>query len=485
MKDALADETERRREDMSPSETDLQGWVAEAAERLAVPGVAVGIYDRGREQYAFHGVTSIENPLPVEENTLFQFGSTGKTFTSTAILRLMDQGLVDLESPVRKYVPELKLKDEQTARAVTVLQLLNHTAGWSGDLIQDTGGGDDALAKYVELMAGLDQVTPLGATASYNNASLSLAGRLIEKVTGKTYEQAIKELIFQPLGLTHSYFFPTEIMTRRFAVGHTQHPDDSITVARPWALPRSGNPAGGISANAADQIAWARFHLGDGCAKGGTRLLPEGLLKRMQEPTFDMRGSALGDAVGISWLMRDVDGVRIVMHGGTTNGQHSMFDMVPERGFAVISMTNCGPNGPQFNDELLKWALEAYLGVVDRDPEAVALGEDELTPYVGVYETIAAVCDVSILGGGLLLKVSIKPEMLAQLREAGGQDADEEQPPIPIGLLPGGEDRYIVTDGPGKGMRGYFARDAAGRVSGIHAGGRMATRTGPTPAQLS
>ena len=99
--------------------------------------------------------------------------------------------------------------------------------------------------------------------------------------------------------------------------------------SRGLRFPRS--PAGGISSNAAAQIAWARFHLGDGRAADGTRVLSEELLRRMQEPTFDMRGGALGDYVGISWLLRDVDGVRLVGHGGTTNGQRSAFVMIPER----------------------------------------------------------------------------------------------------------------------------------------------------------
>ncbi|MBO0838390.1 MAG: beta-lactamase family protein, partial [Actinobacteria bacterium] len=182
-------------------EQQLQAAVTEAAERLAVPGVAVGVFLDGAEHYAVHGVTSVENPLEVDTGTLFQFGSTGKTYTATTIMILVERGLIELDAPVRQYVPELRLKDEETASKVTVLQLLNHTAGWAGDLLDNTGSGDDALAKYVELMAGLEQVTPLGSTVSYNNASLSLAGRVIEKVTGKTFEEAMKELLFEPLGL--------------------------------------------------------------------------------------------------------------------------------------------------------------------------------------------------------------------------------------------------------------------------------------------
>jgi CubicO group peptidase (beta-lactamase class C family) len=454
----------------------LQQWVAEAGERLAVPGVSVGVYHAGHEHYAHYGVTSVEHPLPVDGDTLFQFGSTGKTFTATAIMRLVDQGRVDLAATVRTYLPELTLQDEDVARNVTVLQLLNHTAGWSGDVFETTGDGDDALARYVERMAGVEQVTPLGATVSYNNASLSIAGRIIEKLTGKTYEQAIKELIFEPLGLDHCYFFPNDIMTRRFAAGHNQHADGTITIARPWALPRNGNPAGGISSNAADLIAWARFHLGDGRASDGTPMLPEALVKQMQVATVESPGSAIGDAVGISWMLRDVDGVRVVGHGGDTIGQHSSFDIVPEHDFAIVGLTNCGPNGNELLEELRHWAFETYLGLVERDPEPLVLTEDKLADYAGTYETVAATAAIAVDGdrGGLVLTAEIKPEALAKLVETG--EEPPENPPFPLGILPGSGDRYIVIDGPAKGMRGYFVRSDDGAVESVHVGGRLATR---------
>lgn len=454
----------------------LQEKVSALAAEHEVAGVAVGVLLDGEEHYAFHGVTSVENPLPVDEKTLFQFGSTGKTYTAAAMLRLVEQGRVDLDAPVRTYLPDFIMRDTDVAEKVTVLQLFNHTAGWEGDMMDDTGAGDDALARYVEKMRDLEQVSPLGATVSYNNASLSLAGHIIATVTGTTYEQAIRDLLLDPLGLKETFFFANEIAIRRFTVGHTRHEDGRVTIDSPWQIARGNAPAGGMSATARDQIAWARFHLGDGTAPDGTRLLQKATLEKMREPTASMVGSALGDHVGISWLLRDVDGVRLVTHGGTTHGQHSEFLMVPERNFAIISMTNSGPNGPQLNNELGRWALEHYLGVVDAEPVPVELSEEAAREYVGTYETIAASCEITAGDGRLQIAVTMKPETLAKYKAAGQETADEEQPPLPIAPVSGEGDRYVVTDGPAKGMKGYFSRGADGKIDGVHVGGRLATR---------
>lgn len=463
------------------TQDELQAELTKRADALNVPGAAVGVLLDGEEQFAYHGVTSIENPLPVDEHTLFQYGSTQKTYTATAILRLCDRGEVDLDAPVRTYVPELKLKDPDVAEKVTVLQLLNHTSGWSGDAHEDFGDGDDALARFVESMASLDQVTPLGSAFSYNNAALNLAGRVIEKVTGTTYERAMKELLYEPLGLGHTFFFPNEIMTHRFAAGHRQDPDGTIRVRRSWGMSRCSAPAGGfgVSSNAGDQIAWARFHLGDGTSPDGARVLSKELLDRMKQPTFEIAGSALGEGVGIAWFLRHVDGVLLVAHGGDTLGHHSSFVMAPERGFAVIVFTNCDSIGSQLKDEMVRWALEAYLGVVERDPEPVVLAADALAAYVGTYETIAAWADISVADGGLVLNVRIKPETLERLEKAG--EGVPEQPPVHLGLLEGDGDRYIVTDGPAKGMRGYFVRGSDGAIEAVHVGGRLATRASQAP----
>jgi CubicO group peptidase (beta-lactamase class C family) len=452
----------------------LHARVRELAEELQIPGVAVGVFHEDEERYAFHGVTSIENPLPVDEHTLFQFGSTGKTYTSVALLRLVEEGKVDLDATVRTYVPELTLRDPEVAERVTVLQLLNHTAGWDGDFFEDTGDGDDSLARFVERMAILQQLTPPGFIVSYNNAALSLAGRIIEKVTGLSYERAVKELVLDPVGLNETLFFPNDIMSRRFVVGHRREPDGSIRILRPWAMPRSGNAMGGLSASAPDQIRWARFHLDHGRNLDGTQVVAPELIDRMQQPTVEMPGSDLGDAIGISWLLSDIGGEKVVAHGGSTTGQYSGFKMVPARRFAVISLTNAEPNGTLFNHRIGEWALKTYLGLVEPDLTPEARSAEALAEYAGSYRTVAAVMTVTVEGDHLLLDTLPTPEFIAQL----GEDADYHEPPSPIGLLPGEGDRYVVPSGPYEGGKGYFTRDESGRISGIHDSGRYAPRAG-------
>ena len=172
----------------------LDERIEAAMKRFRVPGVAVGVYWQGREHLRGFGVTNVAHPLAVDADTLFRIGSTTKTFTGTAMMRLVEQGKVDLAAPARTYLPDFTLADEAVAKSVTVRGLLNHSAGWLGDDYADYGRGDDALQRFVAEMKRLPQLTPFGQVLGYNNAAICAAGRVIEVVTGKPYEVALKEL---------------------------------------------------------------------------------------------------------------------------------------------------------------------------------------------------------------------------------------------------------------------------------------------------
>src|ERR1043165_8645326 len=167
----------------------------DSMEELSVPGVALGVLFEGDEEVAGLGVTSVDNPLEVTPDTLFQIGSIGKTFVATAIMRLVAQAQLELDQPARSYLPDFRLADEDTASRVTVRQLLTHTGGWLGDYFDDFGAGDDALARMVDGLSTLAQLTALGAHWAYNNSAFYVAGRIIEVTTGKPFEKALGELV--------------------------------------------------------------------------------------------------------------------------------------------------------------------------------------------------------------------------------------------------------------------------------------------------
>ncbi len=350
----------------------LREFVADAAAEVRMPGVAVGVWANGQEAYACHGVTSLENPLPVTRDTVFLLGSVTKTYTATALMCLVADGQVELAAPVRAYLPELRLADDRATANITVLNLLNHTSGLDWGLIADTGEGEDALALYVRRLGELEQIAPPGVRASFSQAGFNLAGRILEKVIGLSYERAIAELLFEPLGLAHSFFARDDIMTRRFSAGHNLGQDDRMHVARLWRRARGDNPGGGLAASAADQLRWAAFHLGDGHVFGSGQVLPGSVLAQMREPTVALWESTFGDAVGVGWFLRDIDGVRTAGHRGMANGQFAELLVAPDHDFAVVSLANAGPDGLAFNQTIVRWALRTYLGVIDPGPEPLS-----------------------------------------------------------------------------------------------------------------
>jgi CubicO group peptidase (beta-lactamase class C family) len=454
------------------SHNSLHELVTEMAAKFGIPGLAVGVWMDGQEFYACHGVTSIENPLPVDQDTLYVLGSVTKSYTATALMRLIAEGKVDLEAPVLRYVPELVLANEDVTAEVTILKLLNHTSGLGWDLLADTGEGDDALASFVAKLDQLEMIAPPGNRASYSQAAYSLLGRVIEKVTDVPYEKAMAALVFRPLGLSHTFYAPDEVMTRRFAVGHNLGEDGTLSIGRLWRGPRARNAGGGLASSVADQLRWARFHLGDGRAQSGVRVLPTKLLHQMKQPTVELRGSTLGDAFGICWFLRDVDGVRTVGHGGSANGQFAEFLMVPERDFAVVSLSNAGPNGISCNQAVVRWALQSYLGVIDKDPVPLPYDEARTRELVGNYDLDVMTLVIGSDGAGLTLDVRIKPE----IRAAAETELPPDHAPADIGLLPGDTDEYIITSGGMKGQRGFFTRSENGAIIGVDIAGRLFKR---------
>jgi CubicO group peptidase (beta-lactamase class C family) len=450
-----------------PEET-MADAVAKIAAEYGVPGLAAGVLADGRDAFAAYGVTSVDNPLPVDERTLFTIASVTKTFTATAVMRLVAEGRVELDAAVRRYVPELKLADEDAAARITVLQLLNHTAGLDWNVVGDDV--DDTLTSFVAALAGLPLIAEPGARSSYSQAGYNLLGRVIENVTGQPFEQAIADLVLNPVGLEDAVFDLDDVIVRTFALGYNHDDDGTLRVGKPWkafrGTARGNNPGGGLASTASDLLSWARFHLGDG---GG--VLPADVLHSMRTPTVALRASALGEAVGVCWFIREIGGVATIGHGGSGNGQFAELLIVPERDFAIVSLAN-SDGGYLANQAVLRWALEHYLGIAERAAEPVPYDHVRAVDVAGRYENDVMSLDIAADGTRLSLEVGIKPE----IRAASDVEMPADYPPATIGFLPGDGDEYIITDGGLKGQRGYFSRDENGAVTGIDIAGRLFTR---------
>jgi CubicO group peptidase (beta-lactamase class C family) len=445
---------------------ELDAKIEKGMETHGIPGVAVGVLYRGREYIKGYGITNVDYPVPVDGDTVFRIASTTKTFTGTTVMRLVERGELDLDARVRSYLPDFRTADERAAARVTLRQLLNHSAGWLGDYFEDFGPGDDALARYVAGMRRLPQLTAPGRVFFYNNAAVCLAGRLIEVVTGSTYEAAVRKLLLKPLGFAHSRFFSDQIVGFNVAAPHKLVNDKPVVEPSYWFLPRSGDPTGGLISSARDQLHWARFHLGTGRARNGTRLLTKRSLLQMRSHPGP-GGSLIVEleGMGVTWSLRpSAQGVRIVQHGGTHPGQVSGFIMVPARRFALTMLTN-SDGGAALRDDLFTddWALRRFAGISNLPARPRVLSRRELAPYEGAYVL------KSIDERGALEETEL------ELRGHKGQlrittpDGDEEG-----GLAFYRKDRVLELNGAGKpaGPRADFVRGADGQVAWLRKHGR-------------
>jgi CubicO group peptidase (beta-lactamase class C family) len=431
-------------------------------EKWQVPGVNLGIVLDGVRYTAGLGITNVDHPQPVTSGTIFQIGSTGKTFTAVAVMRLVEQGKIDLDAPLRTWLPDLKFTDAAATEKATMRHLLTHTGGWLGDHFTDCGNGDDVYAKYTATLAEIAQLTPVGEIFHYNNAGFILAGRVIEAVTGQVYEAAMRELVLEPLGLKHSFYFPAEMMHLPFACGHNNDPVTKKPAVFPsWPVPRFAAPAGGLVCDMSDQLTYAEFMMGDGKAADGTQVLKPETMKLMHTPQVQ-GGGGLGEWIGLSLMLSDVDGERVVFHGGSINGQQSDFRCVPSRKFGLALDTNAN-NGVFLHMEMWPIILETFLGIKAAKPEAVRLSAEKLGEYTGVYSRPD--------GYGYTLTIDEKG-----LVKVDPLKKEEDEPDENIKLAFYAQDKAFMVEGPALGMKSDFIRGADGKVRYFRDSGRIFIR---------
>ncbi|MDP3950951.1 serine hydrolase [Microbacterium sp.] len=418
----------------------LRTELALRATARGVPAAAVAVVIDGEIIDHAVGVLSTATGVEATAESVFQIGSITKVWTATLVMQLVDEGLVELDEPIRSYLPEFRLGDDSATGSITVRQLLTHQAGFEGDIFTDTGRGDDAIEKFVDLLAEMPQTFPPGLMFSYNNAGFIVLGHLVERIREKTWEQALLEHIAAPLGLERVSPSPYEAILHRVAVGHMgPGADGALTAAPMWAMARSNEPAGSMLAMTARDLAgFARMHLAGGTAPDGTVILSPSAVEAMRTTSVRLPViTGLGTAWGLGWEIDRDDDVRLYGHDGNTIGQASYLRIAQDAQVAIVLLTN-GGDGMGLLHDIVDPLLRALTGeglpaapVPAAEPHHV-----DAAPYIGTYSNSIFDLDVSQDDAG---RVWLEQRPKGLLLEMGEQPSRDE-------LISFGEDSLIMRE---------------------------------------
>lgn len=450
--------------------TDVQANLDALARQHRVPGASLGILSGDEFLELATGVVNTRTGVPTTPDSLFQIGSNTKLYTATLVMQLVDEGRVDLDAPVRTYVPELRLADDQAARDITVRMLLTHTSGIQGDYFDDFGRGDDCLERYVASFETLTQIHQPMKLWSYCNSAFCLAGRVVEKVTGTWWHEVLRERLLGPLGCRSTTVLLEEMVAHRYAVGHVVAPGQREPTVPPRVMmSRAHAAAGSLTSSTPRELLnrFVRFHLDGGLAPDGSRVLSQASVAAMQEKQYSMAGApGLGREIGLAWMLNQWDGERVIGHGGGTIGQLSYLQVLPDRRFGVCLLTNAATGGFLWRD-LGGWLFEELAGVTMpgvQKPPATPPTLD-LTKYTGRYERLGLTQDVTVEDGQLVMTV-----------QQSGPTADPNAPAQKLRLRPIDAHSFYTKAPGGEMIAGFLEHDRDGRPGYTHLGGRAARR---------
>ena len=374
-----------------------------------VAGAVVGISVEEQELVLAHGSANLNTRQPFTEDTGFLLGSVTKVLVTTVLLRLVERGLVDLEAPARRYVPEFTLRDPAAAERITVRMLVNHTNGIDSDsLCPWSVRGRDASRSYTEYLPKLGVLFDPGACVHYSNPGFVLASRIIEEVTGLPFERAMQSELFDPARMRDATALQTQAFLRRTAVGAYPDPETKGLRATPVFTLGEGLAGGGTTliVSPQDMLAFGRMHLKGGVAANGSRVLDEALVKDMRTTNFDL-GIPQAPPVGLGWWKFPIAGTTAFHHAGGSPGGVSSFCIIPEYEVAIISFAT-GPGSVALNDALHIAAIEELTGrsallPLKTEPQPVS------QQLAGEYRSFQVRATVEVKQDELVLTRSFEP----------------------------------------------------------------------------
>jgi len=374
----MIDTTSRQRE--------LQQLLDDQVEGSSVPGFVAGVWWDGESFEAASGRANLNTGVPMTADTAFLLGSITKVLVTSMLMRFVERGQINLDDLVVDRLPELRLGDEATVEALRVHNLVNHSSGIdASDFAPDLGRNADATARYVAALADVGQLYPLGRHISYCNPAFVIAGRLMEVISGASFDSLIRREIFSPAGMERSCTSGDEAILHRTAVGHIVDPATNVPRAtRRFMLPYSLGAAGStVITTIADLLRFARVHLDRGATPEGARLLAPESVEAMATETI--REEELGGfAVGRGWLLPSMGPAKVLMHTGGSYGGISSLIVVPEKRFACAAFGNSTTTGPM-HEKLHAFVLQEMLGLPASPHLQPATAAIDPARYTGTY----------------------------------------------------------------------------------------------------
>jgi CubicO group peptidase (beta-lactamase class C family) len=339
--------------------SELEPQIADAISKGRVPGLAIGVVKNGKLIYAKgFGVSKLGADAPVTSRSLFHMASVTKTFVATAVMQLVEQGKIDLDAPVTKYLPYFKLDDDRY-RQIKIRQMLSHTSGipdvtdYHWDKPEYDAG---ALERFTRSFANQKLIFSPGEKFAYSNAAYEMLGDVIAKVSGESFEDYVQHNILTTLGMKDSTLLVREANPQLLTTPHVEQ-GGQVLVSKIFPYNRAHAPSSTLYSSIEDMSRWAIANINHG-ELDGKRILKRETAESMWQPVAD--AFSLKEAT--AWFITDLQGHRLVLHSGGDTGFESMLILAPDDSVAIIGMTNSQLT-TRFLQQFTNAALKIMLGL--------------------------------------------------------------------------------------------------------------------------
>jgi len=373
---------------------DLTARLEETIAAQNIPGASIAAYYKGKTYEAAAGFANVPAKIAADTDTIFQIGSVTKTFNVVLLMKLHEQGVIDIDAPASRYLPDLKVENKPVPDALTVRSLLDYTAGMEGDFFGDFGPSPNALEKYVNATKDLRWIHEPGKMRNYNSTSHCIAGRIAEVVTEEFYNDALTKFVLAPLGLERFAFYTHDIARYRTAVGHRVNPaSGEFEIPDQLRMAHNLSPAGSsVTMAARDLLKFAIFFLDQGVSENGARLLKKKSIREIIDPSKTLPPN--DSEIMMGWASFPSEKGRLIAANGETIENNAFVAFLPGEEFAIAALANTTGGGTNIFLSLGREIMKACVGVSIDPPTAGAIeiaengfvfDAESAAPYIGEY----------------------------------------------------------------------------------------------------